>query len=342
MRRIFIHEFLSGGGEAGGSAEAAELLAQGRAMRDALVADLLRVPDLAVSCAVCPRAGLPFSHPHSHRHPRLTEVQAHADESPRAFVQRQAALHDLAWVIAPEIDGLLSALHTAVGAARWVGCDAAAIRVASSKRATLQALAAWGVVTPLDFAAEATTVGARWIVKPDDGAGSVATRVHPSQADALADFSLRHAAGQSATFEPFVEGEALSVSLLAAPGFVQPVAFNRQQIRIDDAGQLHFDGVQTNAIDMRRDARAIRLHTLALDVKRALPGLRGFVGIDLVWHAGRGPVVIEVNPRVTSAYVGLSAALGRNLAEEVLLLHGLPAAPLGGPAHTTERADAAA
>jgi tyramine---L-glutamate ligase len=32
----------------------------------------------------------------------------------------------------------------------------------------------------------------------------------------------------------------------------------------------------------------------------------------------RGPVVIEVNPRVTCAYIGLSAALGRNLAAELL------------------------
>lgn len=331
MRRIFIHEFLSGGGAAGDAAETAELLPQGRAMRDALLADLLRVPELAVTCAVSPLAGLPVAHS------RLAAAAAHAGEPTLAFVQRQAALHDLAWVIAPESDGVLSALHAAVGAPRWVGCDAAAIRVASSKRATLQALAACGITTPLNFATDAAA-GTRWIVKPDDGAGALATRVHARHADALADFSQRHAAGQSATLEPFVEGEALSVSLLAAPGFVQPVAFNRQQIAIDGAGHLRFDGVHPNAIDMRRDARAVRLHTLALDVKRALPGLRGFVGIDLVWHAERGPVVIEVNPRVTSAYVGLSAALGRNLAEEILLLHGLPDMQ---PA-STGRADATA
>jgi len=60
------------------------------------------------------------------------------------------------------------------------------------------------------------------------------------------------------------------------------------------------------------------LAALAARVQRALPGLRGFVGIDLVWHAQRGPVVIEVNPRVTCAYVGLSRQLGRNLAGEVI------------------------
>ena len=46
--------------------------------------------------------------------------------------------------------------------------------------------------------------------------------------------------------------------------------------------------------------------------------LGGFVGIDLVWHDRRGPVAIEINPRVTCAYVGLSRSLGRNLAGEVI------------------------
>jgi predicted ATP-grasp superfamily ATP-dependent carboligase len=37
--------------------------------------------------------------------------------------------------------------------------------------------------------------------------------------------------------------------------------------------------------------------------------------------------VIEVNPRATVAYAGLSARLGRNLAADVLAAHGLQVAP---------------
>jgi len=58
-------------------------------------------------------------------------------------------------------------------------------------------------------------------------------------------------------------------------------------------------------------------------VAATLPGLRGFVGIDLVWHAQRGPVLIEINPRLTCSYVGLSQRLGRCLAGEVLALQRL-------------------
>jgi predicted ATP-grasp superfamily ATP-dependent carboligase len=95
-------------------------------------------------------------------------------------------------------------------------------------------------------------------------------------------------------------------------------------VAIGADGSLDYRGVQVDAVDRLRDPRATALHLLALDVARAIPGLRGFVGIDVVWHAERGAVVIEVNPRVTCAYVGLSAALARNLAEEIVLLQCLP------------------
>jgi predicted ATP-grasp superfamily ATP-dependent carboligase len=70
----------------------------------------------------------------------------------------------------------------------------------------------------------------------------------------------------------------------------------------------------------------------------ALPGLRGFVGIDVVWHPQRGPVVIEVNPRLTVAYAGLAATRGGKLACALLEAHGVRiarcAATCAGPQPT--------
>lgn len=285
----------------------------GLAMRDAVLADLARVPGVELSCAVCDRPGVTLPE-------GVRAVRPEPGEPAVGFVQRVSREHELAWIVAPESDGVLAQMHEAVGAARWLGCSAAAICVASSKHATLTSLAARGVTTPL--ALEPGHRG-RWIVKPDDGAGAVRTQVHADRASALEDQRERAHAGQPATVEAFIEGEALSIAMLAGPGFVQPLAFNRQHIHVDPHGALTYRGVQVNAIDARSDPRAVPLHTTALDVARALPGLRGFVGVDLVWHPERGPVVIEVNPRVTCAYVGLSAALGRNLADEIVLLHDL-------------------
>ena len=101
MRRVFVYEYLSGGGSLGHEAEVAALLPLGAAMRDAIVSDLHALPEFAVTCAVCARPGAGAAHD------TLPTATARAGEDPVAFVQRQAAAHDLAWVVAPETDGLL-------------------------------------------------------------------------------------------------------------------------------------------------------------------------------------------------------------------------------------------
>ena len=312
MRRILVYEPLSAEDPASiaalgrDSPAHVEMLAAGRAMREAIAGDLARIAGVTATVAVgSQEAG---------HDPGVRTVSAAPGETAVEFVHRQAQLHDLCWVVAPESDGLLGRLHEAVGDARWIGCSGPAIRVASSKRATCAALAAAGILTPLAFVGQRA---APWIVKPDDGAGAMETRRHAGRAAAEADLRRRLAAGRSAVAEPFVAGEALSISMVVGPDLARPLAFNRQRLDVDADGWLHDLGVQAAAFGAA-DPRAARLSSLAARVASALPGLKGYVGIDLVWNEGEGPVVIEVNPRVTCAYVGLSAILQRNLAADVL------------------------
>jgi predicted ATP-grasp superfamily ATP-dependent carboligase len=309
--RILVYEYLSGGGDrALGTHDdegTSELRAQGAAMRDAMVADLLHVADCSVSVAACePGNTLPSG---------AVAVRPTPGEWAVDFVARHSARHDLVWLVAPETDGVLAQLARAVAPARWQGCSAGAIALASRKAATLAHLAAHGVLTPLAFVDTPETQ--RWVVKPDDGAGSVATQVYACHAEALRDHAWRTQAGALSTLEPWVDGEALSLSLMCGPQRAELLSINRQRIVLNAQGTLAFDGVDINVM-RPTDPRWQPLAALAHQVANAMAGLRGFAGIDLVWHAQRGPVVIEVNPRVTCAYVGLSAALGRNLAADTL------------------------
>lgn len=311
MMQVFVYEYLSGGGLVDGDAAAtAVLMPQGLAMRDALVADLLASGDCDVTAATCARAGaLPAG---------AGEAVPLDGETPVDFAARLAAGHDLAWVVAPETGGCLAEFERAIGAPRWLGCDARSIAITSSKSATLRHLGAHALPTPWMHAAGAR----RWVVKPDDGAGSVATQVHANRLGAEADLAGRHARGESACLEPWIDGEALSLSMLCELGRAELLSVNRQKIAALPDGSLRYDGVEIDVLP-RSSARWRGLATLAARVAAALPGLRGFVGVDIVASERLGPVLIEVNPRLTCAYVGLSKRLGRNLAREVLALQRL-------------------
>jgi predicted ATP-grasp superfamily ATP-dependent carboligase len=64
--------------------------------------------------------------------------------------------------------------------------------------------------------------------------------------------------------------------------------------------------------------RARRLAARALD---GIDSLRGYVGVDLmVGHAAADDVAIEINPRLTTSYVGLRALAETNLAAAMLAL----------------------
>lgn len=320
MKRVFVYEYLSGGGlmptapgeepSAGDAAAAAALLPLGVSMRDAIVGDLLGVDGCQVTVASCAQAASVS--------PNAEPVRPRAGESGFDFVARQAALHDVAWVVAPETGGLLAQMQRVVGPARWLGCSGPAIELTTGKRATLLHLDAAAVATPLAF--EHMPEVRRWVVKPNDGAGGVATHVHSSQEQAIEDWDQRSRAGSPMTIEAWVEGEPLSISLLCGARRTEMLSVNRQRIAISAEGELSYEGVEVNAIPVDSE-RGHALARLATQVAKAIPGLRSFVGIDLVWHPQRGPVVIEVNPRVTCAYVGLSASLGRKLAAELLADH---------------------
>jgi tyramine---L-glutamate ligase len=289
--RVVVIEFVTALGPLPPSVsrqDAAALAAAGAAMRDALLQDLQALNGIEVEAPVC-AANQPFTD----------------------FVREQAAQHDAAWIIAPESDGWLARLHEMVGPRRWIGCSAQAIAVASSKRRCREWLHRHGIPTPLDIAAGADQ---RWVVKPDDGAGCTDTRLHATLAAALADEASR----PNTLREPHVEGEPLSITVWAEDADVRTLACNRQHVRADESGLLFDHGVDTAALDREADPRRPALHAIGRLVARALPGLQGVFGVDLVWHPQRGAVVIEVNPRLTCAYVGLSAAVGRNVAGLVL------------------------
>lgn len=330
-RRILVYEFISAGGlgeAAPDACDGASLLAQGVAMRDALLADLLAIEALAVSVADAGLAPLALQTAQPARTPAL--LVPDTSIAPAEWLSRVAPDFDAVWVIAPETAGILADLSAAVGTERWIGCSPDAIRLTGSKTATRERLAAHGIPTPVAWAPGRPPAahGGRWVIKPDDGAGTEHTRVFARFDDARAAFDVGLEGGRRVTLEGWVEGEPLSLSLLCAGRGGELVSVNRQHVAPRADGRVVYAGVSAA---VERPSAA--LGALAERIRAAVPGLRGFVGVDLVRSPDGGLCVIEINPRLTCAYVGLSAQLGRNLAAEMLEAHA--------PAQTGEGAHSA-
>ena len=307
MTIVVLEHFTSApGGGAGG----AGMEAEGRALRDAVAADLGRLRDVEV--VVVPRPARPI--------PGRDERKglARRDATFRALLRRaQAAL-----VVAPEGGGILERLSRLAGDERrlLLGPGPEAVRLAGDKLATARLLAAAGVPTPavrsmpLAGAARRLERAPRPVVlKPRDGCGGRGVvLLRPGDSAGAAVAAVRKATGRrDFLVQEWVPGASASVSLVAGARGILVLGLNRQ--RLGGRGRLEYAGGETpwphpqapEAIDAaRRAARALCA---------AAGGLRGYLGIDLVLGAD-GPSVIEINPRLTTSYLGLRRVAGLNLA----------------------------
>lgn len=309
--KVFAFDYVMEGGQTA-RALPPSFRQQGGMLMDALLADLAAVPGIDV----CTMAALA---------PGAAGALAGASFAARFASCVQAA--DAVWPLAPESDGLLENLSRDIlrGKRILLGSAPGAVRVAASKFKVARALAAGGVPTVPTYRPHAALPDGEgaWVVKPDDGAGCLDTRLFSNRAAALA--WIRTSAAQGYVLQPFVAGRLGSLSLLCCDGAARLLARNLERVAVHD-NRFHFLGSTVNGL---ADADGA-LERLAQQVAAALPTLWGYVGVDIILTE-RGAVVLDVNPRLTAAYAGLHASIGCNPAALVIDLLKGPAAMQGPP-----------
>ena len=330
---IFLYEWVTGGGlveEPGPLPES--MLIEGRAMVAALAADFCSLPDTRVSVLWDARLADPDAQPNpagsffaSSRYDtgrvappaRAQNVEVHSREHHLEEFARLAAEADHTVVIAPEFDSILqqTAARAQRASARLLGASRDFIRIASSKSLTAESLASVGVPVPAGMVVEADedrlprdfTYPA--VIKPVEGAGSQHTFLVTSHYDEPPPHPWAR------RLERFIPGIPASVAFLCGPEHRVPLAACRQHLT-DDGRLRYLGGSLLWETDLAE--RATRLADRAL---AAMPAALGYVGVDLVLGEpadGSEDVVIEINPRLTTSYVGLRAMTHDNLAHAML------------------------
>jgi len=162
------------------------------------------------------------------------------------------------------------------------------------------------------------------VLKPRYGAGSLATFVVRDEGELQARLEeVRVGAFRGEMIvQPFYSGRAASVMGVIGPR--QMLLFPAATQTISDDGYLRYLGGE---IPLEKPLAELA-ERLARATARFLPGLSGVFGIDLLLEEGANIYdgwVVELNPRLTTSYVGLRTAAQFNVAEAMLaVMQGQP------------------
>ena len=193
------------------------------------------------------------------------------------------------------------------------------------------------------------------VVKPRDGAGSVNTflirdagelralqaelaarlegralltpspspaRGEGGRGRALAPVANAARGDSEAVVQPFVPGRPLSTAALIddADGRIEVLPVGEQRLTSD--GRFGYRGGRIPAIDLPPELASAAVD-LVTEACRSVPGLAGFVGFDLIASPEPPHVrIVEINPRLTTSYVGYRRLTRENLAARMLGLVG--------------------
>jgi predicted ATP-grasp superfamily ATP-dependent carboligase len=248
--------------------------------------------------------------------------RAHSGEEQACFCEL-ARWADVTLVIAPEFDDILLTRCRWVleAGGRLLGPGPDSVRLTGDKERLSRHLGDTDVPVPATCRSEepACLVGYPLVVKPRQGAGSLATFLVQRTSDLKT--ALAQARKESGTndllLQSFVPGRPASVAWLIGPRQRLSLAPAAQHLSAD--GRFRYQG-GTVPLPAELAGRAVRLAGRAVET---IPGLCGYVGVDLVLGAaadGSQDRVIEINPRLTTSYVGLRNLTATNLAGAMLRL----------------------
>ncbi len=243
-------------------------------------------------------------------------------------MERVADTIDAMYVVAPEASHILASMVECLETTGTfsLNCESKGIAEASDKAALGERANDLGLNFPRTLVLS-TSVSDEWdtiqqtrsklgfpaVVKPISSAGCSGLNLtqNESQLREALTKARRDAASTHVMVQEFVEGISASVSLISTGDNASPVSLNQQHITITSTDEVSsYDGGET-PLNHPLEQEAF---SSAQKLVESFGTLRGYVGVDIVLAQDK-VYVIEVNPRLTTSYVGLRKVADFNIAE---------------------------
>lgn len=208
-----------------------------------------------------------------------------------------------------------------------LGSTSNAVRICSNKYVTCNVLEKAAVSVPKTLLGsfdenlkslenKALELGYPIIMKPVDGVGCAGLSVVRKKKELKNAVERIKNETRKSYFlvQKYLEGEHASVSIISDGENIVVLALNAQHIKLGPPEEgSSYEGGYTpfehplEILAVKEAVKAVKL----------IYGLRGYVGVDLV-ITSRGPVVVEINPRLTTSYLGLREILNVNIGAEIV------------------------
>jgi len=252
-------------------------------------------------------------------HPRLTVYPISSPTKETEQFLQLATKTEQTLLIAPELDGVLEERIQQLASINRNSLLSTpeAVRVASDKSLFYETAKAANLPVPTTLQLserdrQTAPLELPVVVKPRRGAGTTDTAIVRTQREwqKLWESELTI---ESFLVQAFIPGQPISLSCVIAPGHgttswlpAGTQCFERLTYRGGTVGQTI--------------ARQSEAESIAAAAVAAIPGLNGYIGIDLILPEDPDlPVMLlEVNSRITTSYLGYRRLVSESLAERML------------------------
>lgn len=280
-------------------------------MWQALIEDILQLDYCRVTTTFDPRLVPPS-------HPRLIALPAKSPTAESDLFFKLAAETDGTLLIAPELDGLLEERIqqlTGLNKGHLLSTPEATC-IASDKWKFHQLAVQAGLpvpqTTPVPRSIELLSIPFPLVIKPRRGAGTTDTQIIPSSAQ-LESWLSKAERPEEFLLQEFILGQPASISCIISPS-TKFVSWLPSGLQLFD-GLSYLGGKVGGEI-----GRSDEIETVAKAAVSLIPGLIGYIGVDVIIPDNKQtPVMLlEINSRLTTSYLGYRELVQESLAERML------------------------
>jgi predicted ATP-grasp superfamily ATP-dependent carboligase len=319
---LLIFEYVSGGGYANQKLSAS-ILSEGYGMLRSLISDC-KAAGHKVTILLDSRLKA-FNPPNE----ADQTVSVSSPNQLSAELTEHSGVADAVYVIAPESGQVLEKLVKNIegSGGTSLNCEADAIQQVSNKMTAYETMKKRGMKVPetvlLDIHEKTENIklltkelGYPLVFKPLDGVSCGGLSIAKDEEDVAGAVKKVAHESMSKQFiaQKVVRGKAASACVISTGDKALAVTLNRQLVTL--ASPDEESGYYGGAVpfDHSLEKEALKAAERAVE---AVSGLKGYVGVDMILTEEEA-IVLEVNPRLTTSYVGLRRVVNFNPAEAMV------------------------